>query len=78
MNSTTLNLKVSPRRILRKSEAASYCGLVPKRFELTCPVQPVAFSSTDLGYDMRDLDHWIDSLKSDHSSLSDADIIAKL
>ena len=78
MSSTTLQINVVPKRMLKQSEAATHCGRSATRFKIECPVQPVRFPNGDLRYDVRDLDPWLDSLKAgvgDH----DADaIVARL
>ena len=63
MASATLNLRLSPRRMLKPSEAADYCGRSLRTFEIECPVAPVAFPNGDKRFDMRDLDAWLDGLK---------------
>jgi hypothetical protein len=40
-------------------------------------VAPIQFQGIDVRYDMRDLDEWLDSLKSDNPNGED-DIIGKL
>ncbi len=64
MSSAVVNLTVIAKRMLRKREAAEHCGRSPKRFEVECPVVPVRFPNGDLRYDVRDLDRWLDRLKS--------------
>lgn len=77
MSSATLNIKVSPRRMLTLREAAEYCGLNSKLFERLCKVPPIAMSTGPERYDMRDLDDWIDGIKLG-SSDTDADVLARL
>ncbi|WP_292674990.1 hypothetical protein [Mesorhizobium sp.] len=77
MASATLNIKVSPRRMLGAREAAEYCGIAAKRFPVECAVTPVAMPSGVKLYDMRDLDAWIDSLKSGDAT-GDDELIGKL
>jgi hypothetical protein len=64
MASATVNLRILPYRLLTKAEAAHYCRRSVKKFEAQCPVQPVKMTDGDLLWDVQDLDHWIDSLKS--------------
>ena len=64
MPSATLNLTVISKRMLTKREAAEHCGRPLKSFERECPVAPVQFANGDLRWDVRDLDAWLDSLKS--------------
>ena len=75
MASATLNIKVSPRRMLTTKEAADYCGLSPKRFPLACTIVPVAMPGGAKLYDIRDLDVRIDGLKDDADN--DDDMIVK-
>lgn len=77
MASATLNIKVSPRRMLSPREAAEYCGLTVKKFPAECRVPPVDMPSGTRLYDMRDLDSWIDGMKAGATD-SDDDIIGKL
>lgn len=64
MASATLNIKVKPNRMLTQADAAGYAGLTGKQFDRECPVRPVEIAPGVLRYDMRDLDQWIDGLKS--------------
>jgi hypothetical protein len=75
MSVATLNVRVTPRRMLKPAEAAEYCGRPRRHFEAECPVAPIAFPNGDRLYDMRDLDRWIDSLKAGASA---DDIVARL
>ena len=77
MSTATLNIKVSPRRMLSAREAADYCGLPLKKFPMACKVAPVQLPGVDVRYDIRDLDQWIDGLKGDTPN-DDDDIIGKL
>jgi len=84
------HLSVIPKRMLTKGEAAHHCGRPVKHFVVECPVQglrnkspwrrrltPISFANGDLRYDVRDLDTWLDRLKS--SSDDDAEaIVARL
>ena len=65
MLTTTLNLRVSPRRMLKTSEAAEYCGMSAAQFK-ACPVTPVDMSGAGKRFDMVDLDNWLDALKGHH------------
>jgi hypothetical protein len=64
MSSAIVNLTIIAKRMLSKREAAEHCGRSLKRFEAECPVAPVRFPNGDLRYDVRDLDGWLDTLKS--------------
>ena len=77
MASATLNLNVTPKRMLRKAEAAHHCGLGAKQFVADCPVRPVRFPSGAELFDVRDLDAWIDSLKAGSGDVDD-DILGRL
>lgn len=74
MSIAALQIRVVPKRMLDKKEAAAHCGRPLKRFEVECPVHPVRFPNGDLRYDVNDLDAWIDSLKIGADN-SDADAI---
>ncbi len=74
----TLNLNLLQKRMLTKSEAADHCGRSAKRFEIECPVRAVRFANGDLRWDLRDLDAWIDDMKSDVVDSSSEAIINKL
>lgn len=77
MASATLNIKVSPRRMLSIREAGEYVGIPPKRFHGSCSVRPVVMPDGSQLYDMRDLDAWVDGLKSGTPD-SDDEILGKL
>lgn len=77
MSTATLNIKVSPRRMLTAREAAEYCGLPLKKFTHYCRVSPVRMPGVDIRYDMRDLDEWLDGMKSGLPN-GDDDIIERL
>lgn len=64
MSSATVNFTVVSKRMLNRREAAEHCGRSPKRFEAECPVAPIRFANGDLRFDVRDLDDWLDTLKS--------------
>lgn len=76
MSAATLNLRVTPRRMLSAADAAAYCGLPVKRFAL-CGVVPVEMPNGARLWDMRDLDAWLDSLKSSDPT-GDDEILGKL
>lgn len=77
MSTATLNISLTPKRMLRKEDAAHYCGRPVKRFEVECPISPVRFPNGDLRWDMHDLDGWIDLLKTGGAASADA-ILEKL
>lgn len=60
---TIFAVKIPPRRMLTKQEAAAYCGLRPRAFAKSCRISMVAFPNGELLYDIRDLDHWLDTIK---------------
>ncbi len=64
MSTTNLNISVIDKRMLKQSEAASYTGLPVKHFKVTCPVRPVELKQGILLWDRRDIDLWIDDVKS--------------
>jgi hypothetical protein len=77
MTAATLNIRVSPRRMLAEREAAEYIGVPLKRFGAVCHVRPVEYVGGILAYDMRDLDRWIEAQKAGDAS-SDDEILRKL
>jgi hypothetical protein len=64
--------------MLTKAEAAFHCGRSAKRFEIECPVRAVRFANGDLRWDLRDLDAWIDNVKSGVDDCNSDTIIDKL
>jgi hypothetical protein len=64
MSSAVVNLTFVSKRMLDKREAAEHCGRSVREFERECPVRPVGFPNGDLRWDVRDLDRWLDTLKS--------------
>jgi hypothetical protein len=71
------NLRNQPYRLLTKGEAAHYCRLPAKKFASLCPARPIAIGPGDRRWDVRDLDDWIDSLKTNEHGDIDA-ILARL
>ncbi len=69
MPTATLNLTLVSRRMLTRREAAEHCGRPLKMFEVECPVPPVKFANGDLRWDVRDLDVWLDTLKTGADAL---------
>ena len=63
--------------MLSAKEAAEYCGLRPQRFPVDCCVTPIVMPNGAKLYDMRDLDTWIDDIKSGLPN-GDDDIVARL
>jgi hypothetical protein len=72
----TFNLRIVPKRMLSKAEAAHHCGRSVKRFEIECPTTPIEFPNGDRRWDVYDLDSWLDALKLNPSDT--ADIVDKL
>lgn len=67
-----------PTRLLTKGEAARYCRLNTNRFSVICPVRPVEIDKNKKVYDIKELDGWIDSLKTNTHNDSDDALIEKL
>jgi hypothetical protein len=63
MGAATFKIKVLPKRMATKGEAANYCGLPVKRFEVAVPFRPVRMPTGDDLYDLQDCDRWIESIK---------------
>jgi hypothetical protein len=53
MSTATFQITLTPKRMLTETEAARHCGLLPKRFKLECPVQPIRYSNGDIRYRSR-------------------------
>ncbi len=49
-------------RMLKKADAARYCGLDVTAFKRECPVAPVKFGEETYRYDRQALDQWLDRL----------------
>ena len=72
-----LNIRVAPRRMLSEKEAAEYVGIPRRYFRTDCTVLPIELPRGVKGWDMRDLDDWVDSLKAGAPD-SDEDILSRL
>jgi len=72
MAKAMLSLQVQPYRMLKKSDAAAYCGVSASRFESLCSVAAVAYPDGSRLWDVRDLDLWVDSLKTGACDSDDA------
>ncbi|MDA4845916.1 hypothetical protein [Hoeflea poritis] len=77
MATATLNVKVTPRRMLSVREAAEYCGLNVRQFPVYTGISPIEMPNGKKLYDMRDLDAWIEGLKGDRPD-SDEDVLKGL
>jgi hypothetical protein len=77
MSAATFKIKVLPKRLAKKSEAANYCSLTLNRFEAMFPFKPVLMPGGEERIDLHDCDRWIDSLKAGNDDDADA-ILAKL
>jgi len=78
MSSASLNISVVEKRMLKQSEAASYTGLAVKHFKTTCPVQPLEPRPGTILWDKRDLDTWIDGMKTGAEMATQDAILSKL
>jgi hypothetical protein len=63
------------RRLLTKSQAATYCGLSVATFDVVCPVRPIALGegARMRRYDVQKIDKWVDGLQGDGQSISPTD-----
>ncbi|MEW9838556.1 hypothetical protein [Mesorhizobium marinum] len=77
MATSTLNIRVSPRRMLTTRDAAEYVGVPVKRLVGVCPVVPIELPEGSRLYDIKDLDAWLDSLKGGDVA-GDDDLLRKL
>jgi hypothetical protein len=78
MATATLNLSITIKRMLSKTEAGNYCGLQMKYFEIGCPVRPIRIANRELRWDMRELDIWLDRLKDSTEDETVDSIVARL
>ncbi len=78
MAMTNLNISVIDKRMMKQSEAASYSGLPLKHFKAACPVRPVKLTENTLLWDRRDIDLWIDDVKSGTVTETRDDILGRL
>ena len=72
MAKAMLSLQVQPYRMLKKGDAAAYCGVAAARFETLCAVAAVIYPDGTRLWDVRDLDSWVDSLKTGAADTDDA------
>jgi len=73
MSTATINLRLSPIRILSAKQASEYCGVDIKHI----PVSTVEVARGKHLYDLRDLDRYLDDLKNFHADTDD-DIVRRL
>ncbi len=78
MATTNLNISVIDKRMMKQSEAASYSGLPVKHFKAACPVRPVELKEGTLLWDRKDIDLWIDGVKSGAMTETRDDILSRL
>lgn len=78
MPTTHLNISVIDRRMLKQTEAASYAGLPTKHFKAACPVKPIELKEGTLLWDRKDIDLWIDGVKSGAITETRDDILGRL
>ena len=78
MAMTNLNISVVDKRMMKQSEAASYTGLPLKHFKAACPVRPVELKQGTLLWDRKDIDLWIDNVKSGAAIETRDDILGRL
>lgn len=77
VGSAILNLHIAPRRMVCEQEAADYVGLPRRHFRVDCTVTPVELPRGRKLWDLRDLDEWLDGLKSGSADRDD-DILSRL
>ena len=75
MTVSKLSRTALPPRLLKKQEAAAYCGVCVSIFDKACPVQPIALLDRIPRYDRYAIDAWINGL---NKSLPDEDWLGKL
>lgn len=65
-------------RLLKKEDAARYCGIDAARFQRVCPVRPVRLDGKVRRWDVRALDRWLDGLAKTPESMSEEDWLEEL
>src|SRR5690242_5221326 len=65
-------------RILRKADAARYCGVDPTSFLRVCPVVPVDLGDKVRRWDRKHLDAWLDGLAKTLDTMSGDDWLDRL
>ena len=78
MGNASLNISVVEKRMFSATEAADYTGIPKKYFKNTCPVQPIELRPGTTLYDKRDLDVWIDGIKTGVGATTQAEIVGKI
>ena len=77
MADAMLHIRVVQPRMMSVKQAADYVGLPLRRFSKICTVDPVAMPESEERYDIRDLDQWLDQIKSGKAD-TDAEILERL
>ena len=77
MMATIVTINAPPRRMLTAKEAAIYCGVPATKFQALCSCSPIKMPSGQNIYDIKDLDAWLDSLKTNAPDSDDA-IVGRL
>jgi hypothetical protein len=70
-------MQVEPR-ILKKADAARYCGVDPNNFARLCPVPPVDLGDKIRRWDRKQLDAWLDGLSKTPETMSGDDWLEQL
>jgi len=65
-------------RILNKRQAAQYCNRSVADFLENFPYPPIDCGTKGMGYDMRDLDMWIDSMKGKPASIPASEMALRI
>lgn len=69
----------TPVRLLPTKLAARYCGIPASRFAKVCPARPVRITEQERPkWDIKDLDSWIDSVKSGGETKTKEEWLEKL
>mgnify|MGYP001829036972 CR=1 FL=1 len=78
MANASLNITVVEKRMFSATEAAEYTGIPKTHFKSTCPVQPIELRPGTVVYDKRDLDVWLDGIKTGAEATTQAEIVGKI
>lgn len=77
MADAMLHIRVVQPRMMSVKQAADYVGLPLRGFSKICTVDPVAMPENEERHDIRDLDQWLDQIKSGKAD-TDAEILERL
>lgn len=78
MPTGSININLMEPRMLKKTDAAAYVCLPQNLFLALCPCTPIEIQNGKRLWDRRDLDKWIDGVKTGTVISTTNEILAKL